>query len=89
MLKENPTRISWTYLPWSFYARTHGWPPPRHLSLYHANATPGKNGVDQKMRQFREVEFLRRYGLPALLLTSAKYVPKRLWRLASERLSAR
>src|SRR5437660_3272142 len=40
LLCDEP-RISWTHLPLRYYARTHGWPPPSDLALYHANATMG------------------------------------------------
>jgi len=46
--------LGWTHLPMSFYARTHGWPPPDNIVLYHANATFGSDGVGQKERQFKE-----------------------------------
>lgn len=85
LLRKNPQILSWTYLPWPYYARTHGWPPPQNLALYHANATPGKGGVDQKIRQFREVAFLRKYGWLATFVTCIKYIPKRLRRILEER----
>jgi len=81
LLKGGPGDISWTRLPLAYYARTHGWPPPKEMALYHANATPGKDGVALKIRQFREVDFVRRYGWPALVLTMIKYAPKRIRRL--------
>src|SRR5262249_16377653 len=87
LLEDSALDLSWTYLPFSYYARTHGWPPPRQLSLYHANATPGKGGVTTKIQHFKELAFVRRFGFPAVVLTSIKYVPKRLWRLLSERLA--
>jgi len=87
LLEDAALDLSWTYLPFSYYARTHGWPPPRQLSLYHANATPGKGGVARKIQQFKELAFVRRFGFPAVVLTSIKYVPKRLWRVLSERLA--
>jgi hypothetical protein len=83
LLKRTVTDLEWTYLSFAFYARTHGWPPPRKLALYHANATAGSNGVQRKIMQFRELAFLRRFGIPALILTSIKYAPKRIYRLLS------
>ena len=83
LLKARVTDLAWTYLPFAYYARTHGWPPPRKLALYHANATVGPDCVQRKIRQFRELAFLRRFGISALLLTSIKYAPKRLRRLLS------
>ena len=47
-------RLGWAYLPLSFYARTHGWPPLIDAVLYHANCTIGADGVGQKVRQFRK-----------------------------------
>ena len=83
LLRESSTDLDWAYLPFSYYARTHGWPPPSKLSLYHANGTVGSNGVQRKIQQFRELAFLRRFGISALILTSIKYAPRRLWRLLS------
>ncbi len=55
-----PEGISWTCLPNHYYARSHGWPPPRPLALYHANCTSGSGGVSRKIQQFRELDtFLR------------------------------
>jgi hypothetical protein len=59
---------AWGYLPVEFVARTHGWPPPREMAIYHANYTLGADGVGQKIRQFRRVNAMRRWGLPAILL---------------------
>ena len=60
-------RVEWGYLPVEFVARTHGWPPPRRMAIYHANYTIGPNGVRQKIRQFRQVMAMQRFGLPAIL----------------------
>lgn len=87
LLRDPTPGVSWTYLPFAYYARTHGWPPPRDLVLYHANATAGDNAIGQKIRQFRELAFLRRFRIPALVITFIKYAPKRLFRLLSERLT--
>lgn len=84
LLRAGEPGIAWTHLPFTYYARTHGWPPPRRLALYHANGTMGSNGVWRKIQQFKELAFLRRYGIAALLLTSIKYAPRRLWRLLSK-----
>lgn len=74
-------KVSWTHLPNAYYARTQGWPPPRNLRLYHANFTMGTNGVEQKLKQFEELDFLQRFPLAGLLLTSIKHSPKRMKRL--------
>jgi len=88
LLGRNPDLL-WAYLPPGYYARTHGWPPPRGLALYHANATPGKGGVAMKIAQFRELAFLHRFRPLALAVTGVKYAPKRIRRLLSERLFRR
>lgn len=54
MLIRDQDPIRWDYLPWTFYARTHGWPPPRGTVLYHANYTKTAGAVGQKMAQFEE-----------------------------------
>lgn len=86
LLSEPNPGITWGYLPLSFYARTHGWPPPRDLAIYHANATAGANGVQRKITQFRELAFLRRFGVLGLMITSLKHAPKRIFRVIRERL---
>ena len=70
--------LSWRQLPRSFYARSNRWPPPRDLVLYHANSTPGTNGLEAKHRQLREVALLQRYGLPtpALYLHQVRAAPR-------------
>jgi hypothetical protein len=73
--------LSWCYLPRSFYARSNYWPPPRDLVLYHANSTPGANGLELKHRQLREVALMQRYRLPVLVYTCIKYAPRRARRL--------
>lgn len=67
--------IRWDYLPWSFYARTHGWPPPRRAVLYHANYTKGADGVGQKIAQFAEFDRITRGGLPARFWSCLKRLP--------------
>lgn len=54
--------IAWEHLPIRFAARSQGWPPCRDLVMYHANLTLGADGVGQKLRQFRDLDRLRRYG---------------------------
>lgn len=54
-LQKQQPAVAWGYLPLSFYAWTHGWPPPRDLVLHHANGTVGKNSVARKIAQFEEV----------------------------------
>ena len=76
--------IDFGYLPLSYYARTHGWPPSQDIALYHANATPGANGVEQKIRQFKELRWIRQYGPVAVAWSSMTKVPKRMARLVRE-----
>lgn len=83
------SELSWCQLPRRFYARSNRWPPPRDLVLYHANSTPGANGVELKHRRLREVALLQRYGLPVLLYTCIKYAPRRgrrLWKAYCQRI---
>ncbi len=77
------------YLPQTYYARTHGWPPPRDLRIYHANYTQGPDGVRQKIRQFA---LARQYlsgglfaALAASLRTAASKSPAQLLRAVSRR----
>ena len=84
-LLDDQSELSWTHLPLRYYARTHGWPPPKDLALYHANATSGPDGIAQKLRQFRDLDFLHRYPVLGLALTSIKFAPKRIKRLLNER----
>lgn len=65
MLRKG-VEFSWGYLPASFVARTHGWPPPRLMAIYHANYTVGPQGVEQKIRQFKAVKAMQRFGWPAI-----------------------
>lgn len=83
-LLRTESTMSWMLLPLTYYARTHGWPPPKDLALYHANATIGPDGIGQKLRQFRDLDFLRRYPILGLALTSIKFAPKRIKRLLNE-----
>lgn len=64
MLREG-VAINWELLPDDFVARSHGWPPPARMSIYHANCTMGPNGVMQKIRQFRQVREIRGLLLPS------------------------
>jgi hypothetical protein len=75
---EAVSGLTWGYLPLSYYARTHGWPPPRKLALYHANYTLGPDGIGQKFAQFREVDSLVRWGCPAYIWSIAKRIPGKL-----------
>jgi len=77
---NHPTAAVWNYLPKTYYARTHGWPPPRKLALYHANYTKGPDAIGQKLAQFRELESLLRIGWPAMILSLAKRIPGKLLR---------
>ena len=76
--------LRWDVLPFRYFARTHGWPPPRDLMLYHANETLGPDGVGQKLRQFAELRWVRRHGWPAVAWSCLPRISKRLKRLARE-----
>jgi hypothetical protein len=76
--------FTWGYLPLTYYARTHGWPPRADIAIYHANETPGAGGLRQKIRQFEEFAWIRRHGWPALLWSCATKIPKRLRRWTRE-----
>ncbi len=77
--------LRWDFLPSSYYVRTHGWPPPRRLVLYHANGTFGAGGVHQKMLQLEQIRRVHRHGLPVLLWSCLLLIPGRIYRLAAER----
>lgn len=84
-LLPSESRLRWGYLPWAFYARSHGWPPPSDIVLYHANETLGQDGVSQKIAQFQELKWVRRYGTPALAWSCVTKVPKRIKRVLRQR----
>ena len=76
---RNGVDLEWDYLPISFVARTHGWPPSRRMAIYHANYTMGPKGVEQKIRQFKAVKAMQRYGWPAIVyFTLTRCVEKSL-----------
>jgi len=75
---EREAKITWGYLPKSFYARTHGWPPPRQLAIYHANYTKGNDGIGQKLSQFQEMEGIHRGGMVAWIWSIVRRLPSRL-----------
>ena len=84
LLQDERCDLLWGYLPPAYYARTHGWPPPRDIALYHANETVGSDAVGRKIRQFQELQWVRKYGLPALAWSCFTKIPKRLKRLWRE-----
>lgn len=76
---RNGVDFNWGYLPISFVARTHGWPPRSIMAIYHANYTVGPNGVDQKIRQFNAIKTMQRFGWPAIIyFTLTRCVEKSL-----------
>jgi len=79
--KGDPVR--WGYLPMRYYLRTHGWPPPRDTVIYHANFTSGRDAVGQKIRQFEEILWVRKWGYPALLWSCAKRAPGKVFRMVT------
>ena len=70
----------WGCLPASYYARTHGWPPPVLLTIYHANYTKGPDAIGQKLAQFREVAVITRGGLHAWLWSVLRRIPGKFFR---------
>lgn len=70
--------LRWDYLPRTFYARTHGWPPPRNLSIYHANYTKGPNAVGLKLKQFAELEIILRGGWRAWAWSAVRRIPAKI-----------
>ena len=82
LLRQENCEVSWTYLSPGFYARSHGWPPPRNIVLYHANNTAGSNGVRRKIEQFDELSLLRRHRVLGLLFLFPKYALRKFVRLS-------
>lgn len=78
LLQKGIENLEWGYLPMDYYARTHGWPPPKSIRIYHANYTLGKDGIGQKIRQFRELRLIRNYGLPVTILIGLGKIPRKL-----------
>lgn len=62
-LLQTKNLVKWHFLPLDFFARTHGWPPENNIIIYHANNTPGKDGVAQKIMQFNDLRKFRKYGM--------------------------
>lgn len=57
------SKIKWGYLPWEYYARTQGFPPPEGSLLHHANGTKA-NSLRRKMRQLHCVRCYLAGGFP-------------------------
>jgi len=72
------TALDWGYLPATFYARTHGWPPPKNPAIYHANYTKGADGIGQKFSQFKEIDVINRLGPPARLWSILRRIPRKI-----------
>lgn len=80
MLREGPrlpdgSAIRWEKLPSRYFAKTHRWPPPADMVIYHANSTGGKNGVLKKIGQFRDLAIYRRFGRLGLAVVLLKKLP--------------
>lgn len=71
--------LAWGYLPTTYYARTHGWPPPRNLAIYHANFTKGKDAIGLKLAQFRELEQILSGGWTARVASVIRRVPGKIF----------
>ena len=72
-------RLRWGFLPPSYYARTHGWPPPRNLAIYHANYTKGSDAVGLKLAQFEELEGILTRGWPARVASIVRRLPRKMF----------
>lgn len=70
-------KLSWTMLPTTYGARSHGWPPADDLILYHANVTVGEGGVRRKIKQFSEVRSLRKIGRRNVCVVSPEVIGPR------------
>lgn len=68
----------WGYLPSTYFARTHGWPPPLRLAVYHANYTKGPDAVGQKLSQFAELREILQGGWPSWLFSIIKRLPRKM-----------
>lgn len=78
MHPEETADIHWAFLPSFYYARTHGWPPPRNLAIYHANYTKGNDAIGQKFAQFAELEMVLRGGFLTWLYSIVRRVPRKI-----------
>jgi hypothetical protein len=88
LLREPDSGISATQLPLSYYARSHGFPPPPGLAIYHANCTEGPDGIARKIAQFRELETFLRYETPIRLGRYLRRRAVRFGRSLKKRLGA-
>ncbi len=75
----------WGLLPEEFVARTHGWPPRRPMAIYHANYTLGPDGIGQKIRQFKQVRAMEKWGAPAVFVM----ILRRVWEKFTQNLKAK
>lgn len=71
--------LRWGHLPPAYYARTHGWPPPRNLALYHANYTKGCDAIGQKLAQFAELEKIVKGGRLAWIASIVRRIPGKIF----------
>ncbi len=72
------SNLRWGFLPPVYYARTHGWPPPRNLVIYHANFTKGHDAIGQKMAQFAELESVLQGGWLAWAASIVRRLPGKI-----------
>lgn len=54
-------------LPVDFVTQTHDWPSLGEMTILYVNYALGADGEGQKVRQFRQVYAMRRWGQPAAL----------------------
>ncbi len=67
LLLPNSAPLRWDYLPWTYAAGSHGFPPPDDAVIYHANDTSGAQGIQQKIERFEDLRLIQKYGAPAKL----------------------
>jgi hypothetical protein len=77
---QTPESLRWEFLPSVYYARTHGWPPPRKLAIYHANFTKGHDAIGLKLAQFAELDRVLKGGWAAWIASIVRRVPGKILR---------
>ena len=79
--------LKWGLLPTCYYARSHGYPPPRSIVLHHANCT---HSVAQKVSQLRRVEKYNHFTLGRVVMILMELwdyaVSGKLWQMLRQRL---
>lgn len=58
LLLQRNFPIKWGLLPHQYYARTHGFPPPADIAIYHATSISLTNHVGDKIDQLKEIQWM-------------------------------